>query len=357
MKYRILWGAACAGLVIHLSGLAWDAYRNSGDSILSQRENGLKLGSPGDLMIVLGMAIVAASTLGVAALWANDRQLGGSSRRAAVMRGLALPLISIIVGGSVWLTTNADEPTPKVVELVMEHFPEKTAPIDASSNGAALVGATTATEDHVHPTTNSSTSVAADPLAEGDAHSHGNEVPATAEQLLAAGNFALEVKAKTEKYADIREAMAAGYVQITQDLPGIAAHFIRGDYQHDGHELDADYPETLLYTKRLDGEWQLVGVMFLAETVSDTPPSYFGPLDVWHRHENLCFVAGGRVSVTASAAECKGGLFVKQTAYQMHVWVAPGGAGVFSHDFEPISPGAFPGATLPAASELRAQAR
>ena len=357
MKYRMLWGTACVGLGIHLAGLAWDVYRNSGDTILTQRENGLRLGSPGDLMIVLGMAIVAASILGMAALWANEHQLGGSTRRAALARGLALPAISIIAGGSVWLATNADEPAPKVVELVMEHLPENTNASVAATGDASLVGVTTTTEEHVHTTASSTTSGAADPLAEGAAHSHGNEVPATAEQLLAAGNFALEVKAKTEKYADIRDAMAAGYVQITQDLPGIAAHFIRVDYQHDGHELDADYPETLLYTKRLDGEWRLVGVMFLAETVSDTPPSYFGPLDVWHRHENLCFVAGGRVSVTASAADCKGGLFVKQTAYQMHVWVVDSDSGVFAHDFGPISPGAFPGATLPAASELRAQAR
>ncbi|MGE0597921.1 MAG: hypothetical protein AB7J35_12260 [Dehalococcoidia bacterium] len=356
MKYRILWATAVAGLLIHLAGLTWDVYRNSGDTILTQGDNGLSLGSPGDLMIVIGMAIVAASIFGMAALWANDRQLGGTGRRAAIARGLALPAISIIVGGSAWLATNADEPAPEVVELVMEHLPDPTPVPVGASGDASLVGAAASTEDHVHTTTDAA-AASGDPLAEGDAHSHGNEVPATAEQLLAAGNFALEVKAKTEKYADIRDAMAAGYVQITQDLPGIAAHFIRPDYQHDGHELDPDYPETLLYTKRLDGQWRLVGVMFLAETVSDAPPSYFGPLDVWHRHENLCFVAGGRVSVTASAAECRGGLFVKQTAYQMHVWVVPGGTGVFAHDFAPISPGAFPGATLPAASELRVQAR
>lgn len=357
MKYRMLWAAACAGLAIHLAGLAWDTYRNSGYTILSQRESGLSLGSPGDLMVVLGIAIIAASVLGMAALWANERQLGGATKRAGVMRGLALPVISVVVAGSVWLATNAAEPAPEVVQLVMDHLPEKATSPATTDGQASLVGVTTSSEDHVHPTTNATTSAATEPLAEGEAHSHGNEIPATTEQLLAAGNFALEVKAKTNKYADIRVAMADGYVQITQDLPGIAAHFIRGDYQHDGHELDPDHPETLLYTKRLDGQWRLVGVMFLAETVSDTPPSHFGPLDVWHRHENLCFVAGGRVSVTASAAECKGGLFVKETAYQMHVWVVPGGTGVFAHDFEPISPGAFPGATIPAASELRAQVR
>jgi hypothetical protein len=194
-------------------------------------------------------------------------------------------------------------------------------------------------------------------MGEGENHTHGTEVNVTADQMIAAGQFANQVKTTTARYTDIRAAMADGYAQITQDLPGIAAHFIRAEYQHDGHELDAERPEVLLYTKRLDGNWKLVGAMFLAETVSDTPPQHFGALDVWHRHENLCFTPGGRVSTKASAAECYGGLFVAKTAYQMHVWVEPGGTGVFAHDYEPISPGAYPGATLPAASEFRVQAR
>ena len=195
------------------------------------------------------------------------------------------------------------------------------------------------------------------PMGEGNAHTHGTEVPATAEQMIAAGQFAGAVKAKTARYADVRDAMAAGYVQITQDLPDIAAHFIRLDYQHDGHELDPDYPEVLLYTKRLTGSWQLVGAMFLAETQSDTPPSYFGPLDVWHRHENLCFLAGSQVRTATGASDCKNGLFVKSTAYQMHVWVVPSGNGVFAHDLDSISPGAAAAATKPAAEDFRVQAR
>ena len=58
----------------------------------------------------------------------------------------------------------------------------------------------------------------------------------------------------------------------------------------------------------------------------------------------------------ASAAECVGGSFSARGAYQMHVWTEPGG-GVFAHDYAPISPGAFPAATRPAATELRVQAR
>jgi hypothetical protein len=150
-------------------------------------------------------------------------------------------------------------------------------------------------------------------------------------------------------------ALANGYIQITQDLPGIAAHFIRLDYQRDGRQMDPERPEVLLYTKRLNGSWQLVGAMFLAEGVTAEPPSYFGPLDAWHYHENLCFV-GSAVRVTSSQAECPG-LFTARTPWQLHVWTVPTAGGVFAHDMPEIAPGAYPGAVLPAAQELRLQGR
>jgi hypothetical protein len=317
-------------------------------------------------MIVVGMAIVAVSLLGMAATWMNERQLGGQGLPGVVVRGVALPVIAVVASGSIWLASTAeDSGHAHTSDLAHDHAPgtpedhlhDSTGPGTQDSPAFLLAknlqSGIASDAGHVHPTTGGA-AAEEESMGEGNSHTHGTEVPASAEQLLAAGQFAMEVKASTEKYTDIRVAMAAGYVQITQDLPGIAAHFIRGDWQHDGRELDPNYPETLLYSKRLDGNWRLVGVMFLAETVSDSPPSYFGPLDVWHRHENLCFVSGGRVTTAASAGQCPG-VFVAKTAYQMHVWVVPGGTGVFAHDYEPISPGAFPGATIAAASELRVQ--
>jgi len=96
--------------------------------------------------------------------------------------------------------------------------------------------------------------------------------------------------------------------------------------------------------------------MFMAEKMTEEPPSYFGPLDAWHYHSNLCFTAGAGVRTVASQAECRNGAFVARTAWQLHVWTVPGGNGVFAHDYEPISPGAFPGASKPAAAELLVQA-
>lgn len=221
--------------------------------------------------------------------------------------------------------------------------PTSAALVVANNSGTA----TDSDASHTHTLDSADSSV----LGEGEAHSHGTEVHVTTEQLLAAGKFVQDVKANLAQYEDIRAGMAAGYVQLTQDLPGIAAHFVNLKYLNDNVEMDPTRPEFLLYTKRLDGNWKLVGAMFYALPRGDTPPSFFGPLDVWHRHENLCFQAGG-VKVAASQAECPGGLFTKETNWQLHVWILDGGAGVFAHDYAPISPGAFPGATRPAAQDL-----
>jgi len=363
MKYRMLWAGAVAGLAIHFIGLGWDVYRHSADTTLAQREDVLSLANPSHLMIVVGMAIVAACLLGIAAVWMQERRFGGDGLAGSMVRSVALPVIAIAAAGSVWLASTAEDSThDHAMNVAHAHAPGTPddhdhpaylidSPVFVLARAAGSVVAT----DHSHDTPAAAAS--AESMGEGSAHTHGTEVAISGAQLAAASAFVAELKTNTAKYEDIRAAMADGYAQITPDLAGIAAHFIRGDYQRDGRELDPAYPEVLLYSKRLDGEWRLVGVMFLAEKVGDTPPSYFGGLDVWHNHTNLCFTAGAAVRTTANAAECRGGVFVAQTAWQMHVWVRDDAPGIFAHDYAPIAPGAFPGASQPAAQDLRVQAR
>jgi len=362
MKYRLLWGAAASGLAIHFLGLGWDVYRHSSDSTLAQRESVLSLGNPSHLLIVAGMAIVAAALLGMAAAWMSERQVGGSGLSGVAVRGFALPVIAAVSAGSIWLASQAEDSSHEHAMAMHEHAPgtpadhahEMTGPGTQDAVPFLVARAVPVSADgHSHPAGGSGDEA----MGEGTKHTHGVEVGVSAEQLAAAATFAQDVKDKTAKFRDVREALAEGYLQVTPDLPGIAAHFVRLDYRNDGHEMDPERVEVLLYSKRLDGNWRLVGAMFMAEGNKETPPQYFGPLDVWHRHENLCFTAGARVRTVANAAECVGGVFQKDTGWQMHVWVEPGGTGVFAHDYAPIAPGAFPPATLPAASELRVQAR
>lgn len=364
MKYRALWAGAMAGLALHLGGLAWDVYRHSADSTLAQREDVLSLANPSHLMIVTGMAIVAACLLGIAFAFLQERNAGGSGTMGVVLRSVGLPMIGVVAAGSVWLASQAEDgghAHDRVVAADHAHpdgeghdhaHAEETGVIFALMAAAGHLGDTQADNDHEHAAV-----AAVGSMDEGSAHHHGVEVPVTGEQLAAAAEFHQALKQHLAQYEDVRAALADGYGQITPDLPGIAAHFIRGDYQRDGREMDPERPEVLLYTKRLDGEWKLVGAMFLAEAMTEEPPNYFGPLDAWHYHSNLCFTAGAAVRQAESQADCRNGVFVARTPWQLHVWTVPGGNGVFAHDYEPISPGPFPGATQPAALELRAQAR
>lgn len=339
MNYRILWALAAAGVALHLLGLGWDAYLHARDSSLAAREGVFTLTNPSHLLAIAGLALTATAVAGVAMLWMHEQQFGGRSPAARTLRAAGLPAVGLVAAGALWLGSLAEENTSH------NHADEHTEALVHAADGthpadAPAVAATN--ESHGHP---------ADPMGEGNAHFHSPEVATSPEQLVAAAAFYEATKANAARFEDVREALAAGYIQITQDLPGIAAHFLHPAYNTDGRLMDPELPESLLYTKRLDGTWRLVGVMYSSEQVTDEPPAFFGALDAWHRHENLCFTATG-VTVTESASACRGGLFVKTTPWNLHVWTAPGATGVFAHDFPPIDPGAYPGATQYAAREL-----
>lgn len=345
MRYRLLWALAIVGVGVHFAGMLWEAVAGEGRA---QRDDLSALTQPGHALVAAGLALTAVALMALAFRWMNERQLGGDSWSSKLFRGLSVPLIGAGAAASIWLAiasgdtaSTTAEPATRVVVQSVDH--------DKLTQPGAVPAAAAVDESapHAHDSA---------PLAQGSAeHAHGAELAVTADQLRAAADFQGKVQETAAKFQDVKTALAAGYIQITQDLPGIAAHFMQPAYNIDGDLMNPAHPEFLLYSKRVDGTWRMVGVMFSSEKVSDTPPSFFGAIDVWHRHENLCFVSSG-VSVTPDAASCRG-TFVKTTAWNLHVWTAPGASGVFAHDFPPISPGAYPGAILSAAAEVRVQAR
>ncbi len=352
MHYRTLWVGALAGMALHLAGLGWDVYRHSSDATLAQREDVLSLANPSHLMIVAGTAIVAACLLGIAVAWLHERRFGGDGPLGAFLRGAGMPAIGVVAAGSIWLASQADERSHHH-DAGHVHGPSTVVALDpaiARALDPRVAERFVAAAGHEH-----GSGTGGEPLAADAAGHHHAEVPVTAEQLASAAAFVAELRTAVAPYEDIRAALAAGYIQVTQDLPGIAAHFLRLDFQRDGHEMDPARPEVLLYTKRLDGQWRLVGAMFLAEGFTEDPPSYFGPLDAWHYHENLCFV-GSSVRTVTSREACPG-IFSARTPWQLHVWTYPTVGGVFAHDMPEIAPGSFPGAALPAAQELAVRAR
>ena len=354
MKYRWLWAGAGLGVLLNFGGLSWDIYRHVQDAALASREGVFPVTDPAHIMIFSGAALMVASILGVGLLWLQDRPMR-AGWLADATRLAMFPLVGLAAAGAIWVVAVAQDTAGHTHTDAggQIHVPDAAA-VQAVADDVADA-TTTAGTAHVHASV-SVTGSAAAASAEGAPHTHGTEVAVTAGQLAAADAFVAKVKAATAQYSDIRAAMAAGYVQITQDLPGIAAHFEKPAYMNDGDIMDPEKPEFLLYTKRMTGHWQFIGVMFYSETVTDTPPSFFGPLDAWHLHTDLCFTAGAQVATVTDASQCRG-VFVAKTAWQMHVWVLPNVNGVFAHDFAPINPGAYPPATLPAAQDVKLVAK
>ena len=130
------------------------------------------------------------------------------------------------------------------------------------------------------------------------------------------------------------DAAAAGYIQVTQYLPGIGAHWIKPQYVLD-QTLDPTKPEILLYSSN-SPDAVVVGVSYLEQgSADDTPDGLAGPNDVWHFHEGLCNVARIVVPVPEPKTEnCEavggrqrnigGGGAATQKLWMMHAWVVPG---------------------------------
>ncbi|MGH2632434.1 MAG: hypothetical protein ACRDG3_03400, partial [Tepidiformaceae bacterium] len=283
MKYRWLWAAAGLGVLLNFGGLLWDIYRHVHDASLASREGVFPIGDPAHILIFTGTALMVASILGAGMLWLQERPMR-SGWLTDAMRVAMFPLVGLAAAGAIWVIAVAQDTAghTHTDTTGMIHVPDVAAQ-QAVADDVADATTAAGAPAHVHDASTTGTDGTGTDSAEGGPHTHGAEVAVTSDQLAAADSFVAQVRASTTKYADVSAALADGYVQITQDLPGIAAHFEKPAYMTDGLIMDPQKPEFLLYTKRLTGQWQFIGVMFYAGVTAD-PPSYFGPLDAWHFH-------------------------------------------------------------------------
>lgn len=122
------------------------------------------------------------------------------------------------------------------------------------------------------------------------------------------------------------DAKAAGYVQVTGYVPGIAAHWMKFGYVDDRFEIDK--PEMLLY----DGNGEdahIVGLSYyiLSDSTVEPTQGFTGDNDHYHRHVGLC-VKGAMVvgdsTTTAEQCDALGGRKTSGGAWMSHVWVVPG---------------------------------
>jgi hypothetical protein len=167
---------------------------------------------------------------------------------------------------------------------------------------------------------------------EGASHTHSKPQPLTAAEQVQVDSILADVKAATKQYKDIEVAKTDGYRQVTQFIPGLGLHMFNFKY---AGTFDPLKPQLLLYMPTADGSLKLAGVSYMLPHRSEVAPEGFpGGADVWHYHENLCFLKGGSVTI-ATKTDCAaiGGFHQGQTGWLLHAWIYvknPGG--VFTED-------------------------
>lgn len=112
---------------------------------------------------------------------------------------------------------------------------------------------------------------------------------ATEEEQEAADDLTADVEATLAAYADLDDAVAAGY-QLPRNRVHPRSpllHYSDRTVAEEGHVLDPERPNGLVYATGGDGEPVLLGAFFVARPGVDAPTPA-GDLVVWHSHSPDC---------------------------------------------------------------------
>ncbi len=129
------------------------------------------------------------------------------------------------------------------------------------------------------------------------------------------------------KYPTVKDAKAAGWVQVTPYVPGIAAHFMKFSIV-DG-KFDITQPEMILYDGT-DDDSSVIGLSYYLKQEGDAEPTqgFTGNNDHFHRHVGLCVSGAGVIgdsTTTVEECEARGGKKAEgQDGWMNHVWIVPG---------------------------------
>jgi hypothetical protein len=136
------------------------------------------------------------------------------------------------------------------------------------------------------------------------------------------------------KYDDVDAAYAAGYRSIGDSITG-DEHYVKWAYVDDGHILDPQRPESLVYEMR-DNHKTLVAAMYMLPFGSrfTDVPDVGGALTQWHVHRDLCLTNDPMQKVLAGftfdGGTCPAGTTKAGNTPMLHVWVVPNRCGPFA---------------------------
>jgi hypothetical protein len=159
----------------------------------------------------------------------------------------------------------------------------------------------------------------------------------SADQQARAEELVYRTRTVLPKFATTDIAIANGYSSIQDSSTGVE-HYVNWSYINDEHELNPDYPESLVFQVGPNGQRTLVSAMYMLgdSYTLDSVPDIGGSLTQWHIHNNLCysqdpFVNGSTrvVGVTSENGPCSFGIKLNPNP-MIHVWIKPHPCGPFA---------------------------
>ena len=342
---------AISGMLVVFIGLAVDAYRHNHSAA---EESLLSLGNPGHLLAAIGLAIASVAVLAGLSVSALK---GTSTAEHAIRR--FVPVTAAWVTLTAMAIASVTYIGASGVTIGHGHGTTSSAAADTHSQdttGGEAGGVAQALKDQgIAP---SGTDPASVPGAltqgtngqPGGHHDHGKQPTFTQLETMSQDQLMPLFPANTVTSADFpkfkeqveqvrqvalklntpADAQAAGYVRTTSDVPYMGEHYLNYNYVKTGI-FDPEHPQGLLFSKIDSGEEKLVGVWFLlipglnGITRDAEPAGFAGNLDLWHAHTGLCLTGfkGASEGQTKESCSAKGGNFIADLRWMMHVWVTP----------------------------------
>jgi uncharacterized membrane protein len=199
-------------------------------------------------------------------------------------------------------------------------------------------------ESHAHPD-GSSTTAAVAPTTTVPSYNDTGAARITlagfpgvsAEQQARAEELIYQTRTILPKFATPEIAKEYGFTSIQDASTGVE-HYINWSWINDEHELNPNYPESLVFAVGQGGSRTLVSAMYMVgdEYTLETVPDVGGPLTQWHIHNNLCFNQDPKISgstrvvgVTSEDGPCSFGVKIQPNP-MLHVWLKPQACGPFA---------------------------